>query len=908
MVGTTTEERPNFLEFRSKSFRDEITQASLIYEIKRVSAVWDPDMHAGDGGWRCPPGTVNAGQWSDQLGRNCGGASRRLGNAIGNIGRDVAHVARESNNEKKPAGRASRLEARARDLEERVADPNARRKQRARKLEERAAAMERAAGIERDPETHKPKLIRPQRAEPAPRSAFIRPPGDEARKRRNARKRRIGDRPEALRAREGAPKREPVGVRKARREEAARQREANQVARNFVAEIVGNPNLEADLDIRDRPDKIKKRKAIRATDGQIHLNMQQYQFDSAGVEEIESYLDGIDKRLFKSGAMMDDLPGIQKEIEDYEQLQTNIHVLLVQSTEALLQARRDERNGKQINDVAIGEHQVNLHKYKAAHELVGARMQELQEREVFLRDRDAAKENLDFALNKDNDPADRADALKNLQWYLDHGVTPKTEAAAVGVHDFWQAMAAQHAAAVPSVQAALEDQYGVYNDFNQVLNLGGTLLKKRQEKVEKALKLFGDDTEKDTTLLNVMLEDMNDELAQLGPVVRALTPEDRYENNTRQWLTVSINRLNEAKINNRKPVEGRLNIYNFEPKKLNPSLGEPFAEGHTVAIQNPTIKSSAAAVQHVADGGSMNDVPNKYWAAALSYNSSYDDHDTTKRFRRKSPNGGAIGETMIFLDRDENGDAVQSGWVLKAARDRDNVGEVMSQILMTEHGFPVNGPGWDGDTRSVGIGGETKQFVILPYAANALPEGDVEFARRGGLNYDPSLLEGSPDDGLPQRLHGLLHNYVMGVTDRHGGNGFTVYANGEAFVIPIDQGWAGQNMSSNLNDYARSEFGAGWGMDPKLLFKMEERSQYLPPEDLARYQEKITEVYDSMIEAGDRVVEQGIDNLMNRIFAAKDAPSAEETDRVTHIWNMYQDRIASLKANRKAFLKRVKVL
>lgn len=925
----------NNLEYKASAFRQEHRAAELLYEVKRVSAVWDPDLAGGHGGWRCPPGTENAGQWSDEFGRNCGGISRRLGRAIGTVGQAVqgnapggrrarvnvpggARLHRPGdpiNAPNKPdlpdpklgrrAARANRLEEHARALEVAAAAPRERKKRRVDKLEARAAALEHAAGIERDPETRKPRLIRLPRPEPeAPASRFLRPPGDEARKRRAARKRRIGNRPAPLRARQGGPaKREPVGVRKERREERERQRAAVEAAKKFINEIAQNPNLEQDLHIRERPESIKTKKGFRRINGELRLNVHRNDLDMDQAKEIENYLDQIDKRLVKVDAVRDDPQGLVRELDELNQLVENLSVLGNHAATNIIDARRRDKKGEKIDEVAALQHQMDILKYQEANDLIVSRRNEINQRQNFMRDRQIAQDNLDFIVNPDNDPLDRADALKNLQWYVKNGNRPDSDWASVGVAEFWEGMDVQHLANQPAVQRSVEEQYGTFSDFNEIMNLGGPPLRKRQDKIDKALTLFDEDESKDLTLLDVLITDMQDELDALGAPVRALTPEDRYENNNRQWLKTNIDKLKQAKKAARKQVVGRPSFYDFEPKEHPEKLGNLYEDGRTVLIKNENIKTAHQAIEHIANGGSLQEVPNQYWGIALKENSSQDKHDMTKRYYQVPKNGGAIGFTLIFVSRDERGKPTNSGWLVKGSDDEDNIGEVASQILMVEHGLPVMGPGWDGKTKALG-GDAREEFVVLPFFANAAGEGDVIKASRGGSNYDPNLLEGSDEyDALPQRLHGMLHNYMLGVTDRHEGNGFTAIVGGKPIVVPIDQGRSAWTAEVNMDSYAKI-----YGMDRQVLFEVGEKVHNLNAESIQNYQEKITEVYDSIIDAGNRVLELGYADFSERIFAGHIGPIPPDAERkLTIIWANYERRIRWLEMHRLDLLKRVGV-
>lgn len=77
--------------FRAKQFVTEANKSTMVYEVKRVRAVWDPSLSIPGtdrrGGWRCPEGTRYGGQITDRFGRQCGwGLVRRIANMVSNVG------------------------------------------------------------------------------------------------------------------------------------------------------------------------------------------------------------------------------------------------------------------------------------------------------------------------------------------------------------------------------------------------------------------------------------------------------------------------------------------------------------------------------------------------------------------------------------------------------------------------------------------------------------------------------------------------------------------------------------------------------------------------------------------------------------------------------------------------------
>jgi hypothetical protein len=71
------------IQYKALAYRYDRNMASMTYDIKRVRAVWNPDLADGNGGWQCPAGTRYGGRITDRFARNCGwGVTRRIANAI----------------------------------------------------------------------------------------------------------------------------------------------------------------------------------------------------------------------------------------------------------------------------------------------------------------------------------------------------------------------------------------------------------------------------------------------------------------------------------------------------------------------------------------------------------------------------------------------------------------------------------------------------------------------------------------------------------------------------------------------------------------------------------------------------------------------------------------------------------
>ena len=87
----------NAIQYKAVAFIADQNKSSFVYEVKRTRAVWDPSLAIPGterrGGFRCPVGTRYGGQITDRFGRQCGwGVARRLANEISDIGERLENV------------------------------------------------------------------------------------------------------------------------------------------------------------------------------------------------------------------------------------------------------------------------------------------------------------------------------------------------------------------------------------------------------------------------------------------------------------------------------------------------------------------------------------------------------------------------------------------------------------------------------------------------------------------------------------------------------------------------------------------------------------------------------------------------------------------------------------------------
>ena len=232
------------------------------------------------------------------------------------------------------------------------------------------------------------------------------------------------------------------------------------------------------------------------------------------------------------------------------------------------------------------------------------------------------------------------------------------------------------------------------------------------------------------------------------------------------------------------------------------------------------IDSVDKAIEHVKNGGDLAKVPPKYMFEALLKNSSKDETDLNSRFRGVAPTGGIIGFTQLFFLRGEDGKKTNQGWVFKASRPADNLGELVGWNYLAAVGILEDGAIADGKVPPISqevlnrleprnarriANAAGKQFIVTPMVFNDIPN-DHKIGDGGGTDFVKGQLQQAPDRGLPARLSNLLASFVLGVSDRHTGNGMgriVELPDGtkKVIVVPMDLGWSGQNHGQSFSQY-----------------------------------------------------------------------------------------------------------
>lgn len=318
--------------------------------------------------------------------------------------------------------------------------------------------------------------------------------------------------------------------------------------------------------------------------------------------------------------------------------------------------------------------------------------------------------------------------------------------------------------------------------------------------------------------------------------------------------------------------------------------------GDYVANDNPNITTQDQATAFVRNGGDLSEVPHRFWHDAVKDNSSSDPVDRTKRFRQLRKNGGAIGETELFVLRDADGKPTKQGWVFKAASSRDNAGELIGWNFQAALGIQNDGAVIDGKTS------RGADFVILPFAQNGIPENAVVIPAAGndnGLNYHKEAMDKDPTT-LAGRIATLGVNFLLGVADRHGQNGFAqmfaVPGQGKVGVhVAWDLGWVMRQPDASIESYAR-----GYSMDAGVVGKLRATVSGTPgglradiatrrkiqQDTVATLRDMVAKTNETLSVGRQRFIEQSLKNMQN--------PSDSEKRIAGAVFDRLTDKIGQL--------------
>jgi hypothetical protein len=320
----STEEAKSIIAYKASAFISERHKTTFNYEVKRVRAMWDPNLSIPGtnrrGGWRCPVGTRYGGQITDRFGRNCGwGVARRIANAITNIGERLENI---------DDGRRGR----------RVNRRNERMVNRLQNAERGAGRLERglrgvAERLEGRDDDRSTEVVNPPRR---PRGAnagrrnrverVVEQPAAPARRRRQSRgnlrpseQRRMQReivQPGAPRTDENAPRvdaPEAQPVQPTPRPRRQRRRVASEQRAERVA--TQRPNADAVPDAGAQPPKPAPRKRIKATD---LLSDIPERGNAANEEKVRKFVEGLPMSEDRRSVVLQRLRGLDGRLNEIE--------------------------------------------------------------------------------------------------------------------------------------------------------------------------------------------------------------------------------------------------------------------------------------------------------------------------------------------------------------------------------------------------------------------------------------------------------------------------------------------------------------------------------------------------------------------------------------------------------------
>lgn len=285
-------------------------------------------------------------------------------------------------------------------------------------------------------------------------------------------------------------------------------------------------------------------------------------------------------------------------------------------------------------------------------------------------------------------------------------------------------------------------------------------------------------------------------------------------------------------------------------------------------IENPAINNVADAIRLFNNGADLNEIPHQYWHQVIAQNVNLP--NGVRRWKKQAKMGGAIKQVEIFVRVDENGQSLNQGVVFnRQKRDiEDGMNEVMAQQVMVAMGMDVMPARLDGraDTDAPG----DAMWAVMPFAWNNAPVGSQLPNGRVGVNFDADGMRALTDKAVKERLGHLMFNALLGIADRHWGNGMGgVFRDQDGnlvpYAVPIDMGWFARGDNNDFEFYARA-----FMMDPNVLKDIESvmRGGNLTPAQKDELRAELTEIYDNFIQRADRLLADKTEFVNNMLKVA----------------------------------------
>jgi hypothetical protein len=890
----------NTVNFKAKSFITDSNKSTFAYEVKRTRAVWDASLSIPGtnrrGGFRCPPGTRYGGQITDRFGRNCGwGVARRLANEIADLGERVENVddrrrERRVNRRNERVARrlreGGRVERAARAVGDALESPAP--------GERKPGVLERVAGRVAEaldtPST-------PQRPGRQRQGQNRRRPGVVERAARRVAEALDSDgtqesRPAPRRPRPQAPQARPARPRQPRRpreETNAPQRPQNNRVnpRNIVEarqekirrqiEELEQQKREAK---RNRPDGVSNKDW---NDYKAHVDSLQHQFGYGGADRlvsVDSYEDWARKnnRKVPDAAPKPQAPRRPRPAPDNTS-KTPVPAGAPKANETLEQYKTRKYNEHQARVRKIREEGGNAgflrrEEWEQFHgPMVEENWNRAQQRNGGRASRRVATDaNAGRSASRRPNQADEPDTVQ----------PPRRQRRPFNAPG-QRGMASEAAARRKREQMEMDNQGAVR--YNLVKHDGKYYVVDREE-VRRANAAGAN--------LDVVNEGPRPPVRRPGapggpPAPPAAPPAPPRPATPRPDAPARPDGSSGAL----RPSAPRRNHSRLGRLVMRKDRRGEFGKAH-VPSGNMT---EGEAVEHIRNGGSLDAVPREHMLAAVEGN-IWSQQNPTGKFVSVQKNGGAIGDTRLYAVVDAQGRKTGAGYVFKGANDEDNVGEIAGFNLANMHGFDIEGAVQDGKSRG-------RTFVVIPFNSNNIPD-DWKLVEgvANGRNFNHEALDRLPDKAAPQRVAHFLHNYMLGVADRHGGNGMGfVYEKPDGtrvgHVVPIDQGWA-----AFINDlgfqqyYSNSNF---MRMEPGFFGNIKGHIAGLSGPEKERQRQAIIQAVDDMIE-NTRAVAARTDAEWMEMVTSMYPDVVNAQPKATKIMREYRKKAKHLQDNRDEML------
>ena len=363
------------------------------------------------------------------------------------------------------------------------------------------------------------------------------------------------------------------------------------------------------------------------------------------------------------------------------------------------------------------------------------------------------------------------------------------------------------------------------------------------------------------------------------------------------------------------------------PQKRNPRVPilAEVKSGELIArpkmIENPKIKNRQNAKDWLDNGGLIEEVPQRFWAQALS--DHVNGNAPVKQYKEIDPSEeadqGAIKTTKIYLALDENGKPTAQGFLIQreggadkmgGALDRNNMAELVVANMLNAFGLNYEPARLDGQLDEDGKEDLNQvPAVVIPFAWNGGPDY-VNVQKPdpwNGANFERQVFNGLDNKAYPQRLAAFLGNFAFAIPDRHDQNQMGQVIDGVPMVVPIDFGWAGKYGSMDFYDYLDGEFSQ---LEPDFFDDMQLHLIGLDKQTKIEQTQAIKEVWDNIELKLEETFNRGKDQFINDFLdflTPEQRANTRVVDQATYklkqMYELLENQYNEIQINRPDFLK-----